>query len=183
MLSNGTWECGTKNSAIWFKSNGSVSLFRGSRSLEADWRSLAGRLDVIDKSIQHGARLDPAVNDLLWLHQGHSHVPEIFKFLREIMSANDDEAKQKLSKFSRKIRAARALLKNSAGLYQSFFRELKKLARKLHRPPSKRELAKALGLENNAPQISKFCHETGFDWLPTEKPGPKSSKKPGNLLP
>ena len=51
-LPDGTWECGTKDAAIWFKPNGSVSLRRGSQSLKADWKSAAGRLGAVDESIK-----------------------------------------------------------------------------------------------------------------------------------
>jgi DNA-binding Lrp family transcriptional regulator len=239
MLPDGTWECGTRDAAILFKPNGSVSLKRGSRSLKADWRSLSGRLGGIDESIQFGAQLDPVVNELLWLHHGGAQIepaktssdyviirlvrdglssaahiaaemgiskatvirraaglvkagylvklgtcymlgsmvgapptPEVLKSLREITSANDDdEAKQKLSEFSRRIRAARALIKNPVGPYEGFFRSLKKLAKELRRPPYKGELAKELGRSRS--YISKICETTGYDWLPTDKPGPK----------
>jgi hypothetical protein len=238
MLPNGTWECGTKEAAILFKSNGSVSLRRGSRSLKADWRSLSGRLGGIDESIQFGAQLDPVVNELLWLHHGGAPIepsktssdyviirlvrdglssaadiaaemciskatvtrraaglvkagyliklgtcymlgsmvaapptPEVLKSLCEITSANDDEAKQKLSEFSRRIRAARALIKNAVGPYEGFFRALKKLAKELRLLPYKGELAKELGWSKS--YVSKICEATCYDWLPTDKPGPK----------
>ena len=57
------------------------------------------------------------------------------------------------------------------GPYEFFFRELKRLAQELGQPPTKGELGKALGLD--ASQLSKICRATGFDWLPTDKPGPK----------
>jgi hypothetical protein len=121
---------------------------------------------------EFGARMDAIVNDLLWLHEGDSHVPKVLNALREILSANDDEAKKKLLEFSRRIRATRALISSlSKGPRHSFFCELKRLAQELGEPPTKGELGKALGLD--AAQLQKICRATGFDWLPTKKRGPK----------
>jgi hypothetical protein len=132
MLPDRTWECGPKGGAtIRFKPGRGVSLLLKGRPLESVWTSLAGRLGVIDENIktlsteklplydrdgnrvsEFGARLDAIVNDLLWLGGGHSHVPNILKALREILSANYKEAKQQLSEFCRRIKAARALISN-----------------------------------------------------------------------
>jgi hypothetical protein len=195
-LPNGTWECGPKGgSAIWFKGK-LVHLKRGGQSLKADWKSVAGHLGAVDESIQtlsteqsplydregvrvdeFGARMDAIVNDLLWLHEGDSHVPKVLNALREILSANDDEAKKKLLEFSRRIRATRALISSlSKGPRHSFFCELKRLAQELGQPPTKGGLGKALGW--NASRLKKILLATGFDWLPTKKRGPAPKPKP-----
>jgi hypothetical protein len=102
---------------------------------------------------------------------GEPPMPQVLKSLRETMSANEDEAEEKLLEFSRRIRAARVLIKSDVGPFEWFFRALKKLAKDLWRPPYKWELAKEL--ERDASHISKICNATCFDWLPTGKPGPK----------
>ena len=165
---DGTWECGAKYAAILFKPDGSVRLIR---QLEADSKSLIGHL----------GGMNGVVNDLLWLKAGDLRAPDILGTLLEIISTDDDKkAQQMLLEFSQNVRAGRIWIREvltGAGPYQSFFRELKRLSEELHQPPSKGRLSKALGLKNNAARISKICRATGFDWLPKDKPGPKTSKK------
>jgi hypothetical protein len=167
-LPGGTWICGTDYAAILFKPNRSVAIIRRP---EADSKSLIGRL----------GGLNEVVDDLVWLAKDDPDIPHVRGLLRDIIYTEDDQkAAERLSDFSRQVRAARIWfwgLLRGAGPYQSFFRELKKLSEELHQPPSKRLLAKALGLENNAWRMSKICRETGFDWLPNDKPGPKTFKK------
>ena len=124
---DGTWECGTKYAAILFKPIGSISLIY---QLEANSRSLTGRLGGMNR----------VTKDLFWLKGGDSEVPEVRRALRDILSTDDDKkAEQKLSEFSRQIRAARIWNRDvlsGVGPYQSFFRELKRLSEELHHPPS-----------------------------------------------
>jgi hypothetical protein len=60
----GMWEVGTVNAQLWFRPDGKASAYRGSRSLEADWRSVAGRY-TLDLTIENGARLHPIIFDLV----------------------------------------------------------------------------------------------------------------------
>jgi hypothetical protein len=205
MLPDGTWECGTKDAAIWFKPNGAVHLRRRSRSLKADWKSVAGRFGAVDENIKRlstdslplydregnrvgefGAQLDPVVFELASapFKKNSSDIdlnlPNLFTALREMLSETEEHKfERKRDKLMRQINAAWAIKHRVNTTHQEFLDELKKLAKKLGHPPTKGELAGALGLGNDAPRMSQHCRELGYDWLPSEKPGPKRWKRRG----
>lgn len=197
-----TWECGPKGGAvIWFKPDGSVHLRRGSQSLKAEWKSVAGRLGAVDENIKRlstdssplydhqgnrvgefGAQLDPVVFELVFAPFKKNasdidlNLPNVLTVLREMLSETEEHKfEPKRDKLMRQINAAWAI-KHKASTHQKFLDELKKLAQKLRHPPTKGELAGELGLENNAQRMSQLCLELGYDWLPRQTPGPKPWK-------
>jgi len=201
-LPNGIGECGPKDGAvISFKPDGSVSLKRRGRSLKADWKSVAGRLGAVDENIQRlssdssplydregnrvgefGAQLDPVVFELVFAPFKKKasdidlNLPNVLTALREILSESEESKfERNRDKLMRQITAAWAI-KYKVSTHQNFPAELKKIAQQLGHPPTKRELAARLGLGNNAQRMSQLCRELGYDWLPTEKPGPKRSR-------
>jgi hypothetical protein len=146
-LPNGTWECATKDAAILFRPDGTMYLRRGSKSLIADWKSVAGRRGAVDESRKRGAPMPPEVFDLLHLD---SDPNPVFAALREILvEGSRDKARRKIDEFARRLMAVWAIKHPESG-YQSFNRALKKLAEQLRRPPTKRGTRCGIGRKRSA---------------------------------
>jgi hypothetical protein len=180
LLENGGRRYGTKALAILFKPDGSVSLMRGSQSLKANWKSVAGRIGAIAEYTEEEKRLgntsraelDPVVFELAAIN-----LPNTRGALFEILSETQKHTfERKRDKLMRQINSAWAIRHKEARLHQKFLVELRKLAQKLGHPPTKGELARELGLSNNAPRMSQLCKELCCDWLRNAKRGPKPSK-------
>jgi hypothetical protein len=170
---------GTKDAALEFLPNGRVRLVRSSRSLAHDWKSQTKGLHALKDSKGNGAPLDSVVFDLANVSPA-ANPHTLLSALQEIVSTSDENARRLLKEFCAKVKAARRIRgvsKEAPPHNQTFMDALHKLARKLGRPPTKGELAKALNLENNKAELSRLCRETRFDWLRTDKPGPAPRKR------
>jgi hypothetical protein len=195
LLENGGRLYGTKEAAIVFKPDRSVSLMRGSRSLKAEWKSIAGRLGAVDESIQRltstespshdrkrsridefDGHLGPVVFELAAM-PFDLNLPNTLTALSAILSETKKHTFElERDKLVRQINAAWAIRHKEARLHRDFLVNLKNLAQELGRPPTKGELARELGLSNNAQRMSQLCKALYYDWLLGAKSGPKPSK-------
>jgi len=104
------------------------------------------------------------------------NLPNVLTALREMLSQSAEHTfERKRDQLMRQINAAWAIKHRVSAAHQKFLHELKRLTQKLGCPPTKRKLAEAIKCD--AKRMSQLCQDLSFDWLPTERPGPKRSMR------